>query len=102
MLELGKDLLDGIEVRAVRRQEEEVRACGPDGTTDSLALMAAEIVEDDDVALGERGHEDPLDIEGKEFAVDRPIDDPRGIDAVAAQGGNECQGFPVPMRNRGT
>ena len=38
-------------------------------------------------------NEDPLEIEGKELTVDRSIDEPRGIDAVAAQGGNEGQGF---------
>lgn len=100
MLEFGKDLLDGIEVGAVGRQEEEVRPCGPDGATHGLSLVAAEIVEDDDVALGERGHEDLLDIEGEELAVDRPVDDPRRIDTVAAQGGDEGQGFPVAVWDR--
>lgn len=45
------DLPDGIEVRAVGRQEEE--ACLLDGAAHGLSLVAAEIVEDYDVALGE-------------------------------------------------
>ena len=48
-----------------------------------------------DVAFGESGHEDLLDIGGEELAVDRPVDDPGCIDPVAAQGSDEGQGFPV-------
>ena len=37
VLELGEDLLDGIEVGRVGRQEEELGACGADGSTDGSA-----------------------------------------------------------------
>lgn len=100
MLELGKDLLDRIEVWAVGRQEEQVCACGPDGAAHGVSLVAAEIVENHDVAFGEGRHEDFLDIEGEEFAIDRPVDDPGRIDPVAAQGGDEGQGFPVAVWDR--
>ena len=52
-------------------------------------------------ALREGGGEDGLDIEQEEFAVDRPIDHPRGVDAVVSQGGDEGQGLPVSVRRIG-
>lgn len=36
---------------------------------DGLALMAAAIVQDDNISLGVRGDEDPLEIEGKGLTV---------------------------------
>jgi hypothetical protein len=101
VFELGEELLDRIEVGAVGRQEEEVGAGGADGAASGLSLVAAEIVEDDDVALGEGGSEDLLDIEGEELAVDRAIDDPGRIDAIAAQGGEEGEGLPMAVRQAG-
>lgn len=78
-----------------------MRARSADGAPNSLSLVAAEIVEDDDVTPGKGGYEDFPDIDGEEFAIDRPVDDPGRIDAVAAQGCDEDQGFPVAMRGRG-
>jgi len=43
MFELGEDLLDGIEIGAIGRQEEELGAGGADGAADERALVAAEI-----------------------------------------------------------
>ncbi len=99
MLELGEDLLNGIEVWTVRRQEDEMRAGSPDCTSDSLPLVAAEIVEDDDVAFGKCWHKDFPDIDVKELAIDRPVDNPGRVDTVAAQGRDEGQGFPVAVRD---
>jgi hypothetical protein len=63
MLELGEDLLDRIEVWAIGRQVDEVGATGFDGLLDAGDLVAAEIVENDDVAGFERRRQrlfDPL------------------------------------------
>src|SRR5215213_2765611 len=49
-LELGKDLLDRVKVGRIRRQEEQLGAGGADQPADRLALVAAEIVHDDDDA----------------------------------------------------
>src|SRR5689334_11016903 len=76
-------------------------AGGADGATDRLALVAAEIVEDDDVALGEGWDENSLHVEREELAVDRTVDDPRGIDAVGPQGGDEGERLPMPVRQAG-
>ena len=50
MLELGEDLLDRVEVRAVGRQEEEPCAPCTDRCSDRRLLVAGEVVHDDDVA----------------------------------------------------
>jgi hypothetical protein len=58
--------------------------------------MRAEVVQDDDIALGESWDKHLLDIDGEDVAVDRPVDDPRRVDAVA-QGCDEGQRPPVPL-----
>src|SRR6188768_248406 len=50
VLELGKELLDGIEIGTVRRQEEEMGAGVADRVAGGFAFVRTEIVEDDDVA----------------------------------------------------
>ena len=82
--ELGEELFDRIEIRAVRRQEEQVSASLADGASRRLTFVATEIVEDHNVALGERWSEDLLDIEGEELAIDGSIDDPGRINAIDA------------------
>ena len=50
MFELGEDLLDGVQIRAVRRQEQKPCAFASNGVTDSRLFVAGEIVHDDNVA----------------------------------------------------
>jgi hypothetical protein len=97
VFELGEDLFDGVQVGAVGRQEDQVRAPGSDGGAGGLALVAAEVVQDDHVAGSQRRGEDLLDVEAEELAVDRTVDHPGRIDAVVAQGGDEGQGLPVAV-----
>jgi hypothetical protein len=99
VLELGEELLDGVEVGAVRRQEEHVGSGVPDGASCPLAFVAAEIVEDHDVAFGKGRSKYPLDVESEEFSVDGAINDPRGINAIEAQGCDEGECLPVTVRN---
>lgn len=54
VLEFREELLDGIQIGAVGGQERPFRPGFPDGMTDRLALVAAEIVEHDDTAGPER------------------------------------------------
>ena len=96
--QLGKHLLDGIEIGTIRRQEEKVRADRTNGLAHGVALVAAEIVHDDDVAGLERRHEELLDIGFEAFAVDRSIKDARCVDPVVPQGREECEGLPMPVR----
>ena len=57
--ELGENLFDRVEVRAVGRQEEQLGACRAYGVADELAIVAAEIVERDDVARGSASAREP-------------------------------------------
>ena len=82
-LERGEDLLDRVEVGGVRRQEQEFGAGGPDSAADGLALVAAKIVHDDDVAWLQGGDEELFDVSQEAQAIDRPVDHAGRIDAVA-------------------
>ena len=84
MLELGEELLDRVKVRAVGRQEQKMGARGPDGGAGGLVLVAAEVVQDDDIARLQGRDEDGLDVAAEDGAVDRPVDDPGGTDPVVA------------------
>ena len=77
-LELGKDRLDRVEIGRVARQEEQLGAGAADQLADRLALMAAEVVHDDNVTGAERGDQELFDESAKAGAVDRPVDDARG------------------------
>jgi hypothetical protein len=99
VLEFGEDLLDRIEIGAVGRQEDHVRSHGADRGARRLALVASEIVENDDVAGVERRGEDLLDVSREALAIDRPIEDAGRIDPVATQGSDEGQRLPVTVRD---
>ena len=62
--------------------------------------MAAEIVHDDDITGLESGHEDLLDIGLAALTVDRPVEDARGRQSVAAQRAEKGQGSPMAMRGK--
>jgi len=69
MFELGEHLFDGIEVGAVGRQEDEVGAFGSDDGASGLAFVAAEVVQDDDIARGESRGENLLDVEEEDLGL---------------------------------
>ena len=101
MLELGEELLDGVEVWAIRRQEEKMCALAADSLARGPAFVRAEIVEDDDVALFEGRDEYLFDVGGEQDPVDRSVDDTGRIDPVMPQGGDKGQGLPMAIGNRG-
>jgi hypothetical protein len=59
--------------------------------------VRAEIVEDDDVARLERGHEDLLNVLEEALAIDGSIDEPRCGELIVAQSGQEGHGLPVAV-----
>ena len=101
MLELGEDLLDGVEVGRVFGQEEELGTGAANGPADGLATVAAEIVDDDDIAGRKGRNEDLFDIGEETLAVDRTVEEPWRIDAVMAESREEGQCFPAALRNAG-
>lgn len=100
-LELCEDLLDRIEVGAVGGQEEQLCAGGSDDAANGLSLVTTEIVHDDDVAELEARTEKLLDVGEEAGAIDRPVEDERGIDAVMAQGCEEGERSPPTVRHFG-
>jgi len=101
MLELGEHLLDGVQVWGVFRQEEEFGTGGPYGSANSLSLMTAEIVHDDNVAGSQGRDEKLLDIDLKRLAVDRTVEEPWGIDAIMTERGEEGHGLPATVGDLG-
>ena len=95
MFEFGEDLFDRVEVWTVGWQEDEARAGSANGFAHRFALVAAEIVEDDDIARGQRWSQNLNDISMEGGGVDRSIEDERRRDAVAAQGGEKGHGLPM-------
>jgi hypothetical protein len=76
--------------------EEELGAGGANELTHGFASMAAEIVQDHDIAGTKRRRKDLLHIGPKALAVDRPLDKPRRIDPVMAQCRQEVMVFQRP------
>ena len=94
MLDLGEGLLDRVEVRRIRGQEPQARTGCADGLAHGLALVAGEIIENDDVT-GLQGRDQMLLDPGVEgAAVDRPVEDAGRAQPVVAQPRQEGQGAP--------
>jgi hypothetical protein len=101
LLDLGEELLDGIEIGAVGRQEDDPCADPPDCLTHSLTFMATEVVEHDDV-IGRQGLDQLLFHIGQEgIGIDRAIENPWRIDTVASEGCDESHCPPMAMGNMG-
>lgn len=67
----------------------------------TAAVMAAEVVHDDDVALRQDRDENLLDIGAKAFAVDWTVDDAGRGQSVATQRRQECERPPFSERRVG-
>ena len=98
-LELGECHLDGIEIGAVWRQEQEPRSNVFQDRGGLRAAVGGEVVEDYDVALVQGRGQLGFDIEVEEFPVHRPADHPGRVQPVMAQGGDE--GLRLPVAKRG-
>ncbi|KMK63875.1 hypothetical protein IMCC21224_1725 [Puniceibacterium sp. IMCC21224] len=66
-----------------------MRAGRPDGVADGVAFVAAEVVHHNDVARSEGWTQDALDVSAEDVAVHRAVEDPRRVDPVMAQRGDE-------------
>lgn len=101
MLEFGEELFDRIEIGAIGWQEEEVCLFLSDRLSGCLALVRAQIVQDDDISLLEGRSENLFDICGEHFPVDRTIDDEGRVDSVMAERRDEGERFPVAIGDLG-
>ena len=101
MLELGKDLLDRVQIGRVGRQKQQPCPDRSDSGTDGAALVAAEIVDDDDIAPLQCRQQDALDIGSEAFPIDGSIEKPGGLDTVAAQCRKDGHGLPMTVRDLG-
>ena len=95
--EFRKDLLNGIEVRAVGGQREQVGADGFNRLADPGHFMTGQIVEDDAVARLEGGGEDLFTRRHKGGAIDRPVKDRGGGELVGAERGNARRRLPLAV-----
>lgn len=98
VFDLGKSLLDRVEVRAVGWQKPEPCACRFDGSTYCLGLVATEIVHDDDIARFEGLNELLFNIGEKTRTVDRTIKNAGSSHLVATERRQKRHGPPAPMR----
>ena len=101
VFQLGKDLFDGVQIRRVFRQEEQLGAGRANELAHDFAFVAAEIVDDDDVVGLQGGDEDLLDVGPEALPVDWAVKNPWSLDPVVAQGGQEGRGPPPAVRDLG-
>jgi hypothetical protein len=89
VLEFGEGLFDGVQVGAVGGQKQEAGTGCADGLSHRVSLVAAEVVEHDDVAWlqGWDQHLRHPGVEG--LAIDGTVEHAWRIDPIAPQGGDE-------------
>ena len=96
-----EDLFNRIEVWRVGGQEKELGFGRADGGANGAALMAAEVVHDDNVAWRENREENLLDISEEACAVNRSVDDAGRGEPVATQRRQESERPPFAERRFG-
>lgn len=98
-LQLGEDLLGGIEVRAGGREVEQSRPGSLDDLAHTHHLVGLQVVEDDGVAGSEYRHERVSDVGSEACAVGGSVEQGGGTQAIAAQGGRDGGGLVMPVRD---
>ena len=96
-LSLCEELFDGIEIRAVGRQENGTRATSLDCFFDPVDLMSGNIVQKDDLALLQSWSKDLFNIGQEVGAVHWAIQHKWGGDAIIVQPAYESRGFPMAV-----
>ena len=96
--QFGEGELDRVEVRAVGWQKPKVRAHSLDGGPDLGLLMGRQVVEHDDIAHAQGGHQDLLDVREKTQTINGSIEHGRRAQAGEAKGGDDGVRLPMPTR----
>jgi len=99
VFEFCKDLLDGIEMRAVGRKEQKASPPCPNGLPDAGPFVAGEVIENNDLTQRKCGAKLLLNPSGKAGGIDRLIEDEGRFDPIMAQCRDEGHGFPVTVGN---
>lgn len=84
VFDFGEGLLDRIEIGRIWRKEPEPCAGSAEDPSNGYRFVAAKIVHDDNVTGLQSRHELLLDISPEALAIDRPIEDARRGEPVAA------------------
>lgn len=100
-LKLGEHHFDGVEIRAVRRQEKQMGADATNSLSGGAALVTAEVVENDDVAWSQGRNQRLLNPGGEADSVDGAVEDQGCYDPVVTETGKEGQCLPMSMRHLG-
>lgn len=97
-LQFGEGEFDGIEVGTVGRQKSQQRT-GVLNRRPHLGLfVGGEIVEHDDIARAQRGHQHLLDVRAEGVIVHRPIEHGRGRQARGPERRDDCVRLPMAAR----
>ena len=91
-----KRQLDGIEVRAVGRQEPDEGPRAFDGHLRLGLFVDGEVIEDHDVARPEGGHEHLLDVSQKGWLVEGAIEHGGRVEAIPAERRDHRVRLPMP------
>ena len=94
-LELGKGHLNRVEIWTVWRKEQEPGAALLQDRLSFAALVAGEVIENDNIARLQCGSELGLDIGVEDHPVHGFVDNPRRGHAITSQAGDE--GLSSPM-----
>ena len=97
-LELCEDLLDGVEVGGVFRQEHQAGSDILDRLA-HLPLWDPRLSRMTTSPGFQRRHEELIDIGAETLAVDGSVKQAGRVDAVVAQGGEERRGLPLALRD---
>ena len=96
--QFGERKLDRIEVRTVRREKSNEGAHVLDRGPHRRLLVDREVVEDDDIARAQRGHQDLFDVGEERRAINGPIEHRGRAKALKTECGDHRVGFPVTAR----
>lgn len=99
--EFGEHHLDGIEIGAIRRQEEQMGPGLADGLAGGLSFVASQIIEDNDVTGLQGWCQGLLHPGGEGRSIDGAIEDQGSDDPVMAQARQKGQSFPMAVGNLG-
>src|SRR3954453_1072726 len=97
-LELGKELLDRVEIRGIGREVKHAGPCRPDRLLDPGDLMNSQVIHRDHVARLQRRREHLLDVGAERRTGHGPIEHKRCDDPARAQARYDGRGLPVPKR----